>query len=175
MSFFQSLEIPLVLLLPCVEMCPAPRSGRTNKAKMSSRVHMRPTVKVILVLVTCHTSVPLFTEIKPRPYAKQESPPAWTQEAYRPPCSKYSLCCPNWVPPGQGTPPARVPPPPARVPPSQGTPPPHGILGNVAKHYGIWVPPPVDRQIDGWMDGHTSVKTLPSRRTTYAGGKYEKV
>ena len=30
-----------------------------------------------------------------------------------------------------------------------------------------WVPPPVDRQIDG----QTCVKTLPSRRTTYAGGK----
>ena len=41
---------------------------------------------------------------------------------------------------------------------------PHGILGNVAKHYGIWVPPPVDRQ--------TRVKTLSSRRTTYVGGKY---
>ena len=52
------------------------------------------------------------------------------------------------------------PPPPDRVPPRggtwPGTPPggvprppllPHGILGNVAKHYGIWVPPPgVDRQ-----------------------------
>ena len=25
--------------------------------------------------------------------AKQESPPAWTQEAYRPPRSKYLLCC----------------------------------------------------------------------------------
>ena len=45
----------------------------------------------------------------------------------------------------------------------------HGILGNVAKHYGIWVPPlGVDRQ----MDGQTRVKTLPSRCTTYAGGKY---
>ena len=22
---------------------------------------------------------------------------------------------------------------------------PHGILGNIAKHYGIWVPPPVDK------------------------------
>ena len=114
---------------------------------------------------------------------KQESPPAWTQEAYRPPCSKYSLCCPNLIPPGQGTPPShgtpwpgyppcqgtppppgpcRVPPPPAgpgRVPPPQL---PHGILGNVAKHYGIWVPPP---------HGQTNkVKLLPSRRTTYAGG-----
>ena len=29
-------------------------------------------------------------------------------------------------------------------------------------------PPPVDRQ----MDGQTRVKTLPSRRTTYAGGKH---
>ena len=62
---------------------------------------------------------------------------------------------------------------------------PHGIMGNVAKHHGSkkkkkkkimgWVPPPpVDRQIDGWMDGwmdgQTCVKTLPSRRTTYAGG-----
>ena len=28
----------------------------------------------------------------------------------------------------------------------------------------------MDRQIDGWMDGQTRVKTLPSRRTTYAGG-----
>ena len=69
---------------------------------------------------------------------------------------------------------------------------PHGILGNVAKHYGIWVPPPQclphgilgnvesimgygyppslheDRQMEGQM----CVKTLPSRRTTYAGGKY---
>ena len=59
----------------------------------------------------------------------QESPPAWTQEAYRPPCSKYSLCCPNWVPPPrQGTPSGRVPPrpPPQGTPPSwtwQGTPP----------------------------------------------------
>ena len=30
---------------------------------------------------------------------EQESPPAWTQEAYRPPYSKYSLYCPNWVAP----------------------------------------------------------------------------
>ena len=84
------------------------------------------------------------------------------------------------TPPGQGTPPARVPPrpgyPPARVPPWldlagyppgwtwQGTPPqlPHGILGNVAKHYGIRVPPPR-------CELTNKVKLLPSRRTTYAG------
>ena len=27
---------------------------------------------------------------------EQESSPAWPQEAYRPPCSKYSLCCCLW-------------------------------------------------------------------------------
>ena len=128
-----------------------------------------------------------FTIISLYFYVKQERPPAWTQEAYRPPCSKYSICCPNWVPspcpdlaggyltwvPPCRVPPGRVPPsrvhPPAgyptgRVPPWQGTPLagpgrvppqagpgrvppprwlPHGILGNVAMHYGIWVPPQV--------------------------------
>ena len=89
--------------------------------------------------------------------------------------------------PLQGTPQAGYPPegyPPGRVPPRldlagypppprgwtwQGSPPlrclSHGILGNVAKHYGIWVPPP-----RGQTEGQTRVKTLPSRRTTYAGG-----
>ena len=33
---------------------------------------------------------------------KQDSPPAWTQEAYRPPLIKYSVCCPV---PGAGVPP----------------------------------------------------------------------
>ena len=134
----------------------------------------------------------------------QESPPAWTQEAYHPPCSDYSFCCPNWVPPPSwpgpggtlpGYPPSKVPPsgvppwagyPPAGYPtPPAGYPPrclPHGILGNVAKHYGIWVPPPVsapwhsgkcckalwdmgtppvDRQIDGCKDRRVSKHYLP--------------
>ena len=34
---------------------------------------------------------------------RQESP-AWTQEAYRPPCSEYSFCCPNWVLTGRAPP-----------------------------------------------------------------------
>ena len=57
---------------------------------------------------------------------KQESPPAWTQEAYCPPCSEYSFCCPNWVPPRAGYPRQGFPLagfPPGRVPPQQGTPP----------------------------------------------------
>ena len=37
-------------------------------------------------------------------YQGQESPPAWTQVAYRPPCSEYSFCCPTWVPPPGGYP-----------------------------------------------------------------------
>ena len=40
---------------------------------------------------------------------EQESPPAWTQEAYRPPCSEYSFCCPTWVTPPGGVP-CQVPP-----------------------------------------------------------------
>ena len=192
---------------------------------------------------------------------KQESPPAWTQEAYRPPCSEYSFRCSTWVPPpswpgqggyltrvpprpgyppiltwlggyltrvpplwpgyppqpgypfsrvpphpdlaggvpDQGTPPARVPPqpgyppgrvpphpdlggvpdqgtPPARVPPQQGTPPvvPMAFWEMLQSIMGHGYPPTcgqTDWWMDGWMDGQTRVKTLPSRRTTYAGGK----
>ena len=101
-------------------------------------------------------------------------------------------------PPSQGTPPARVPPPagPARVPPGQGTPPPAGPARVPPPAGPARVPPPaapwhsgkcckalwdmgtpplwtdrlMDGWMDGWMDGQTHVKTLPSRRTTYAGG-----
>ena len=46
---------------------------------------------------------------------------------------------------------------------------PHGIMGNVAKHHGSkkkkknygMGTPPVDRQIDGWMDRHVSKHYLP--------------
>ena len=73
-----------------------------------------------------------------RKQVQQESPPAWTQEAYRPPCSEYSFCCPTWVPPpggyldlgtpwgGLGTPPGGVPRPgypPGGEVPDPGTPP----------------------------------------------------
>ena len=40
----------------------------------------------------------------------QESPPAWTQQAYRPPCFEYSFCCPIRVPPQVGYPTGRLPP-----------------------------------------------------------------
>ena len=90
-----------------------------------------------------------------------------------PPILTWPGGVPNLVPPNpragytpwQGTPPpagpGRVPPPPWCLS--------HGILGDVAKHMGYgYPPPPVDRQ----MEGQTRVKTLPSRRTTYAGSKY---
>ena len=101
---------------------------------------------------------------------------------------------PAGYPPQQGTPPGRIPPhqgTPPQYPPCQGTPcppagyppsrvaPPTRVPPPVAApwHSGkcckaLWdmgnPPPPVDRQ----MEGQTRVKTLPSRRTTYAGGKY---
>ena len=55
---------------------------------------------------------------------------------------------------GGGVPGPRYPPPPPRLP--------HGILGNVAKHYGIWVPPPPCGQTDWWMDRRMSKHYLPS-------------
>ena len=67
----------------------------------------------------------------------QESPPAWTQEAYRPRHIKYSICYPRWGTPPIGVPPARshsggtwggVPP--SGYPPSQGTPQP-GLMGGM--------------------------------------------
>ena len=110
---------------------------------------------------------------------EQESPPAWTQEAYRPLCSKYSLCCPNWVPPWGGYPdpprggyPVRYPrgvpgPPqggypdprgvPGQVPPSRGVPrPPGGVPSQVPPQGGYPdSPPPL------WTDKHLWKQYLP--------------
>ena len=81
----------------------------------------------------------------------------------------------TWVPPGgvprggtrvryppRGVPGSVTPPGGVRVPPAASW---HS--GKCCKHYGIWVPPPVDRQIDGWTDACQNI-TFP--RTTYAGG-----
>ena len=65
---------------------------------------------------------------------QQESPPAWKQDAYHPPCSDYSFCCPiladppprvDWNPPAGWTwsPPLAEPDPP---PPGWTWPPPAG-------------------------------------------------
>ena len=99
-----------------------------------------------------------------------------------PPWAGYPLLAGYPAPPA-GYPPARVPPagyPPGRVLPRagylpgwtwQGTPPPAAPWHSGKCCKALWdtgTPPPVDRQ----MEGQTRVKTLPSRRTTYAGGKY---
>ena len=118
-----------------------------------------------------------------------ESPPAWTQEAYRPPCSEYSFCCPTRVPPPGGyltrVPPlggylTRVPPRGGtRTPPRGGYPvrggtwpgyPPGGVRYPPASwHSGkcckaLWdmgTPPPCG-QTDWWMDRRVSKHYLPS-------------
>ena len=88
---------------------------------------------------------------------EQESPPAWTQEAYRPPRSKYTLCCSCWGVPRVGTPaggrgtlggcppaggyPRQAPPArgyPSWVPPARGTPGGRPLPGG---GYPRWVPP----------------------------------
>ena len=92
---------------------------------------------------------------------KQESPPAWTQEAYRPPCSEYSFCCPTWVPPPGGYP-VRYPPgggtrtPPVRYPPWGGTRTPLGVPGQVPPQGGYPDPPGVPGQVPppGGVPGH---------------------
>ena len=108
------------------------------------------------------------------------------QEAYRLPCSKYSLCCPNWVPPRPGwggTLPGGVP---DLGTSQQGTPP--GLTWQGTPPGWTWqgIPPPVAAPWHsgkcckalwdmgtpprGQTEGQTLLKTLPSRRTTYAGG-----
>ena len=67
-------------------------------------------------------------------YVQQESPPAWTQQAYCPPCSEYSFCCPiladppllDWSPPGWTADPPQLdwPPPSWTDPPLAGLTPP---------------------------------------------------
>ena len=64
----------------------------------------------------CTTTDPLLNCNHKRNLIEQESPPAWTQEAYRPPCREYSFCCPILADP--------PPPPPSWTPPCWTWPPP---------------------------------------------------
>ena len=43
-----------------------------------------------------HTQTCIFVDSKSQDFLQQESPPAWTQEAYHPPRNKYTLCCSTW-------------------------------------------------------------------------------
>ena len=49
-----------------------------------------------------------------------------------------------------------------------------GVKKKKKKNYGMGTPPP-PLWTDRLMDGQTRVKTLPSRRTTYAGGNYKSI
>ena len=104
---------------------------RSLRASSSSFSHRNST----LDSRSCRT---LTVKIKPQ----QESPPAWTQEAYRPPCIEYSFCFPTWVPPPILTWPGGYP---ARgypmwVPPA-GYPYPDLAGGYPARGYPTWAPP----------------------------------
>ena len=80
-------------------------------------------------------------------------PPSRVPRARVPPWPGYPLP-PSWTRQGNPPPPAG----PGRVPPWL----PRGILGNVAKHYGIWVPPLwTDRLMDGRTDTCQNI-TFPS-------------
>ena len=58
------------------------------------------TTRLSLVKANSHGTTEVATATK---LLKQESPPAWTQEAYRPPRSKYTLCCSSrGYPPNRG-------------------------------------------------------------------------
>ena len=110
---------------------------------------------------------------------QQESPPAWTQEAYRPPCSEYSFCCPTRVPP-RGVPDPGTPPGGSGYPPGGGTwpgYPPRCLMAfweMLQSIMGYGYPP---LWTDRWMDGRTDAcQNITFPRTTYAGGnKFAKV
>ena len=176
-----------VLLWHCTHFCTRDKS---SNHQIALRIH-----KIIPLLNLVHSMIFLlipkgqkcnlwFSYIQ-----KQESPLAWTQEAYRPTLSKCSLCCsvswwgwggypipgpgwgvlhPRWgVPPpwpGMGYPSSR---------PGVGYPPiswkgkcPTWTLDGILPPSAGWGTPPasVDRHTDSWQN-----ITFP--RTSYAGGK----
>ena len=88
---------------------------------------------------------------------KQESTPTWTQVAYRPWCSKYSLCCSVSLGEGEGREGCTSIQ--GRCPPSKvGTPYPGYPLSKVGTSFFKVGTPRVDRH----TDRQTRVKTLPS-------------
>ena len=113
---------------------------------------------------------PILTWLGGR-YPARVPPP---QQGTPPPGWTWQGTTPGWT--WQRTPPTPTAGP-GRVPlPGwtwQGNPPPVSApwhSGKCCKALWDMGTPPVDRQIDGWMEGQTRVKTLPSRRTMYAGG-----
>ena len=114
-------------------------------------------------------------------FSKQESPPAWTQKAYRPLCSKYTLCCLWWgysppPRPGWGVPLPRSGQEGYPLPRSErgGTPFPD-LDGGYFLQKGWGYPPPIGGwgtpppQV--WIDTQTENITFP--HPSDAGGKYK--
>ena len=146
-------------------MYPGINNGNINNKKVLLRERKRHTAcRVASTPYVVLPGYPPPARVPPRPgYPPSQGtpppgyPPGWTWQG----TPQLDLA---GYPPCQGTPPPGYPP---RLD-LAGYPPwlPHGILGNVAKHYGIWVPPPR-------CELTNKVKLLPSRRTTYAGGNKE--
>ena len=97
----------------------------------------------VLTIINSTTVNPYFNSNHSRwSFIEQESPPAWTQEAYRPPCREYSFCCPILA-----DPPPRVDliPPAGPDPPSWTWPPPSWTwlpLAGPDPPCWTWPPPP---------------------------------
>ena len=118
-----------------------------------------------LAMFPCSFSSAQTTHLK-------ESPPAWTQEAYRPRRIKYSICFPKWGQvrwgyPKWGTHEQGVPQArsdrgyPRWVTSQQGYPLGWTWLGYSLPRPGRGTLLGVDRQIDGWMDRHVWKHYLP--------------
>ena len=101
-------------------------------------------VKVLLPRTNLNEILVLNTSMSGERIFEQESPPAWTQEAYRPPCSEYSFCCPTRVPPPGGVPDPGTPPGGTRTPPPRGgtRTPPGGVPDPGTPPGGVPAPPP---------------------------------
>ena len=80
-------------------------------------------------------------------FLTQESPPAWTQEAYRPSCSEYSFCCSILVDPPLPSP---TNPPPPRSGPQLADPPTFPAGWTPPSPFSAGWPPPPPPQV--WTD-----------------------
>ena len=144
----------------CCATLPSKNSVQTRKSSCVNARGIPPAVYWVLLLLSYLGTPPPQAGYPPRPDLAEEGgqiPDQGTPQQGNPP-PHFDLAWGGTWPgyPLAGYPPAgpgRVPPlpaGPARVPPPRCLP--HGILGNVAKHYGIWVPLPLCGQTDWWKD-----------------------
>ena len=97
----ESVSVPSAYSITfCVPVCKiairvtfAVATGGSETSRLIAYIeHLVNFIDLRLNLEECHLRVRNTKGTK----WEQESPPAWTQEAYRPPRSKYTLCCSDW-------------------------------------------------------------------------------